>query len=699
MRLSDTMDSGSEILAVAKLIDSHPEAIPAVLDLLASKGLVLASSPSQPLLTGLTFNLVIAASLCDHPFSVTEMAFVLNRGKVSVARSIQECIRLEILGEAPDCPENYVFMADEAKKHFAGLLVREVELKYRERLLSFLRKRAITEQPAVVLEIAHHLNCLGRIDEAVRVLQAAALAARQMRDLNSARELLGAALALDLHPQTSHKLSIEAAEISRLLGRASESVAILLKHFSDFDEIEDLPIRAQTMLTLAKQLWRCGDLQAAMMYTNAVLQLPLERGSLIRVYAKYYAMFWQILTDPHSGYLPDVETMLEGSTLPEAVAVVHNVQSVLSAKTGRYELATLHASKALSAAEDAGNANVLLSILNNIIYNVGPLGPSSIVDRALARLRAHVPAGSDRSHIFGAKVSTAQLMLLWGNLSAAKRLAREVLRSDIDDHDSNAIASAVLTNVALLVEGNRRDKGDDERLLTLVGASNECFAEIAPVQWEVMATRGSLAMGVREICKNLERNAVASVPFKLEICAAMYGDPVALKLCRRRLVAAEAARADNLATAALNLFDAVVAARTHQVTSASVKRAKWAATVWNSVGWRLHEALALEYACASGRALEIYEQVGAFAEVDRIRGSTRKTRVSRSVALTPRQSKIVELSSLGKSNKEIAHQLGISRKTVENHLAATYQRLGVRSRWQLEQAIQALSPAQQVTPS
>lgn len=684
------MDSGSRILGIADLIDTHPEAVPALLTLLASKGLISAVTPLRPLLSDVTFDLVIAASLCRHPFSVIEMAFVLHRGKVSVARSIQECIRREILCKAPDRDASYVFVTDEVKKQFVELSVHEVELRNRERLVSFLRNRASEEEPALALEIAHHLNCLGRKSEALGALQAAALAARQRRDLNSAREVLGAALALEPDQQTSRKLSIEAAELSRLLGRASESVAILLKHFSDFDEIEDMAARAQTMLTLAKQLWRCGDLQGAMKYTSAVLQLPLSRGSLIRVYAKYYAMFWQILTDPYSGYLPDAETMLEGSTLSEAVAVVHNVQLVLSAKTGRHDIAAHHALKALSAAEDAGNANVLLSVLSNIIYNVGPLGPSSIVDRALARLSTNIPAGVDRSHIFGAKVSTAQLMLLRGDLSAADRLAREVLQSDIDDHDSNALATAVVANVALLVQGNRRDRCADEQLLTLIGGSNECFVEIASVQWEVMASNGSLVMGVREICKNLERSTVASAPFKLEICAAMYGDPMALKLCRGRLVAAEAARADNLAKAALDLFDAIVAARTHQVTSASVKRAKSAAVVFNRVGWRLHEALALEYACASGRALEIYEQVGASAEVDRIRGATRKARVSRPVALTPRQSKIVELASAGKSNTQIALQLGISRKTVENHLAATYQRLGVRSRWQLEQAIRIL---------
>jgi DNA-binding CsgD family transcriptional regulator len=51
--------------------------------------------------------------------------------------------------------------------------------------------------------------------------------------------------------------------------------------------------------------------------------------------------------------------------------------------------------------------------------------------------------------------------------------------------------------------------------------------------------------------------------------------------------------------------------------------------------------------------------------------------------LTKREREVVRLAADGLSAKEIAHQLSISRRTVETHLAHTYAKLGVESKVQL----------------
>jgi DNA-binding NarL/FixJ family response regulator len=48
-------------------------------------------------------------------------------------------------------------------------------------------------------------------------------------------------------------------------------------------------------------------------------------------------------------------------------------------------------------------------------------------------------------------------------------------------------------------------------------------------------------------------------------------------------------------------------------------------------------------------------------------------------ALTTREVEIVQLLAEGKSNKEVAHALGISVRTVENHRAQVMQRLGLKT--------------------
>lgn len=48
--------------------------------------------------------------------------------------------------------------------------------------------------------------------------------------------------------------------------------------------------------------------------------------------------------------------------------------------------------------------------------------------------------------------------------------------------------------------------------------------------------------------------------------------------------------------------------------------------------------------------------------------------------LTAREQEVFELLVLNKSTKEIAEFLGISEKTVRNHISNTMQKLGVKGR-------------------
>ena len=61
-------------------------------------------------------------------------------------------------------------------------------------------------------------------------------------------------------------------------------------------------------------------------------------------------------------------------------------------------------------------------------------------------------------------------------------------------------------------------------------------------------------------------------------------------------------------------------------------------------------------------------------------------------ALTPSELRVAQLAAAGRSNREIAQTLFVTRKTVETHLAGVYRKLGVNAREQLADKLQDPHP-------
>jgi DNA-binding NarL/FixJ family response regulator len=57
-------------------------------------------------------------------------------------------------------------------------------------------------------------------------------------------------------------------------------------------------------------------------------------------------------------------------------------------------------------------------------------------------------------------------------------------------------------------------------------------------------------------------------------------------------------------------------------------------------------------------------------------------------ALTPSELRVARLAAEGRANREIAHELYVTLKTVEGHLARTYTKLGIEGRSELARVLE-----------
>lgn len=96
----------------------------------------------------------------------------------------------------------------------------------------------------------------------------------------------------------------------------------------------------------------------------------------------------------------------------------------------------------------------------------------------------------------------------------------------------------------------------------------------------------------------------------------------------------------------------------------------------------LREALELARRCgAAGLAKVAFDELAATGE------HARNYTPIGVESLTPSQRRVAELAATGMTNREIAQTLFLTVKTIESHLAAAYDKLGIRSRQQLPAAL------------
>jgi DNA-binding CsgD family transcriptional regulator len=103
-----------------------------------------------------------------------------------------------------------------------------------------------------------------------------------------------------------------------------------------------------------------------------------------------------------------------------------------------------------------------------------------------------------------------------------------------------------------------------------------------------------------------------------------------------------------------------------------------AAALYRELGWPLREAAALDIAGEPNEAARIRRATGGAPHADRSSAAD-----APGALLSAREREIAALIARGISNAGIAERFSVNRRTVEKHLTAIYEKLGVRNRSEL----------------
>lgn len=158
----------------------------------------------------------------------------------------------------------------------------------------------------------------------------------------------------------------------------------------------------------------------------------------------------------------------------------------------------------------------------------------------------------------------------------------------------------------------------------------------------------------------------------------------------KALVLRQCAGGGELLQAYQDLFDSFVAAR-RRIGARSRELAMRAARGFAYAGRPLMRALALHASGSAAKALPRLSEPMREALRPRWTGAPVPRRLA--TQLTGREYEVALLVAQGLTNRVIATQLKLSERTVHHHCEAIFGKLGIRSRWQLDAALTAISQA------
>jgi DNA-binding NarL/FixJ family response regulator len=339
---------------------------------------------------------------------------------------------------------------------------------------------------------------------------------------------------------------------------------------------------------------------------------------------------------------------------------------------------------ATAAAEAFGDPAMLANVWSYVADYARLRGEPDLARRGFADAIATADRYGLTFTAAKSRLAAADMAYSEGRVADAHAFVREAAALQVDGSYARMQASAVGLPIALAADDAFLCErlNDVELLETLrVGELQPLAVSFIAALAELHAKRGERERAQQLIAQMVPRIRSAALTDSALLTCARYGDAASARAAAN-VLESSADRHDPVACVRITLAGAFAAAAegNRGASRALAAEAREQAAAANTP---LLDALACEIAGDNATAHRIYSESGALGDVRRL-AAPQVHRAARGPAdLTRRESEVAVLIADGLSNRAIAERLSVSERTVEHHVAATFGKLGLRSRAQL----------------
>jgi DNA-binding CsgD family transcriptional regulator len=601
-------------------------------------------------------SILYRAAVIGERFDAGLLAVIAEQPQDAVLRVLERAVHIGLVRE--DAPGEFSFRHALIREVLADQLVLALAGPLHTRIAQRLEDQGVSETHAA--QLAYHWSA-ARVPEKARMWnERAAEIARSVYAYRDAIRFYTEALRW-YDVRSTHRASLyeRLGNLLYIEGCGEEPAHWFSLARTEYQSCGNSIGAAHAMLMLADQYWvDARTRESAKMAIDAAEVLktlghqPMYAEALLSI-ARYAITLGDL--DLARAYLEEAAPLQHAFDAGSRTSW-HEVRGEVSAVLGRVASTIAEFRFAGQLAAQSGVSELISQIENNSALAAFDLGD---LELAVARHQIAV----DEAHRTGmmwrigySSINYARTLMFKGEFERARALTWAAIETGVTTATFRTKAASVGIPLALVLNDRALlDACADEAALDVARESGEIqrIASVSAAFAQLRVAQGSLAEARAILHRAIRAIAHAHRAWDLFIAIARWGEQSDVTFARALLDGAEGRpivkRAYRL------LFEAFT------TTNAAPRRARLAriaARGFERMGNRLYAAIA---------------QSAAEPELS----------TGDALGLTPRQRQIAELVAQGDTNREIAERLSISEHTVEHHLSAIFERLGLRSRAQV----------------